>query len=73
MSDGARRITSISEMLGLERKGLKMQEVFRYERQGVDHQSRVIGQFRPTGVVPQFLERLGVCGLSLSEALFESR
>ena len=73
LSDGARRITSISELLGMERKGVRMQEVFRYERQGVDQNSRVIGRFRPTGVVPQFLERLGVCGLSLSEALFESR
>jgi pilus assembly protein CpaF len=73
MSDGARRVTSISEMLGAERKGIRMQEIFRYERQGVDQQGHVIGNFRPNGVVPQFLERLGVCGLSLSEALFDSR
>ncbi|MGH9768499.1 MAG: CpaF family protein [Blastocatellia bacterium] len=73
MSDGGRRITSISEMLGLERKGIRMQEIFRYERQGVDQHGRVKGEFRPTGAVPQFLERLGVCGLSLPEAFFELR
>ena len=71
MSDGARRITSISELVGLERKGIRMQEVFHYERQGVDHNSRVLGRFLPTGVVPQFLERLRVCGLNLSRSLFE--
>jgi pilus assembly protein CpaF len=73
MADGARRITSISEILGMKGKEINIQEIFRYERKGIDQQGRVIGDFRAAGVFPKFAERLEVCGLSLEPSLFEVR
>src|SRR4030095_12293838 len=71
LSDGARRITSISEITGTKRKEILMQEIYRYERLGVDGDGRVIGRFSPPGARPRFMERWEVCGLKLPESLFE--
>ncbi|MGH9836160.1 MAG: CpaF family protein, partial [Blastocatellia bacterium] len=71
LSDGVRRITSISEIIGIKRKEIVMQEIYRYERLGVDGDGRVIGRFGPTGVRPRFTERLEVCGLTLPQSLFD--
>jgi len=73
LSDGARRITSISEITGTKRKEIVMQEIYRYERLGIDGDGRVIGRFGPTGVSPRFTERLEVCGLTLPQSLFEAK
>src|SRR4026209_1239415 len=48
MSDGSRRITSISEITGMEGETITMQEIFQYERTGVASQGQVLGRFRPT-------------------------
>ncbi|HEY6120274.1 MAG TPA: CpaF family protein [Pyrinomonadaceae bacterium] len=71
LSDGTRRVTSISELTGMEGDTITMQEVFKYERQGVDKDGRVIGRFRPTGVRPRFAERLKLYGLQLPRSFFE--
>lgn len=71
LSDGTRRITSISEISGMEGDMITMQEVFNYERKGIDRDGRVIGRFRPTGVRPRFAERLKVYGLQLPRSFFE--
>jgi pilus assembly protein CpaF len=71
MSDGSRRITSISEITGMEGETITMQEIFQYERTGVDSQGQVLGRFRPTGIRPRFAERLKSCGLQLPRVFFE--
>ena len=71
MSDGSRRITSISEITGMEGETITMQEIFQYERTGVDAQGTVLGRFRPTGIRPRFAERLKACGLQLPRVFFE--
>src|SRR5687767_7507664 len=71
MSDGSRRVTSISEITGMEGETITMQEIFMYERTGVDQQGQVIGRFRPTGIRPRFAERLKACGLQLPRVFFE--
>ena len=71
LSDGTRRITSISEITGMEGDTITMQEIFQYERQGVDKDGRVIGRFRSTGVRPRFAERLKTYGMQLPRAMFE--
>ena len=71
LSDGTRRVTSISEITGMEGDTISMQEVFTYERKGVDKDGRVIGRFKPTGVRPRFAERLKVYGLQLPRSFFE--
>jgi pilus assembly protein CpaF len=71
MSDGSRRVTSISEITGMEGETITMQEIFQYERTGVDAQGQVLGRFRPTGIRPRFTERLKACGLQLPRVFFE--
>jgi pilus assembly protein CpaF len=70
LSDGTRRIISISEITGMEGETITMQDVFTYERKGVDKDGRVIGRFRPTGVRPRFAERLKVYGMKLPRSFF---
>jgi pilus assembly protein CpaF len=71
MSDGSRRVTSISEITGMEGETITMQEIFMYERTGIDAQGQVIGRFRPTGIRPRFAEKLKACGLQLPRVFFE--
>ncbi|HJT67780.1 MAG TPA: CpaF family protein [Pyrinomonadaceae bacterium] len=71
LSDGSRRVTSISEITGMEGETITMQEIFQYERTGVDKEGQVLGRFRPTGIRPRFAERLKACGLQLPRIFFE--
>jgi pilus assembly protein CpaF len=71
LSDGTRRITSISEITGMEGETITMQEIFQFERKGVDKDGKVIGRFRPTGVRPRFAERLKQYGMQLPRVFFE--
>ena len=71
LTDGTRRITSISEITGMEGDTITMQEVFIFERRGVDKDGKVLGRFRPTGVRPRFAERLKIYGMQLPRSFFE--
>ena len=71
LSDGTRRLTAISEITGMEGETITMQEIFIFERTGVDSQGQVIGRFRPTGIRPRFAERLKASGLQLPRVFFE--
>jgi len=71
LSDGSRRVTSISEITGMEGETITMQEIFMYERTGVDKDGKVIGRFKPTGIRPRFAERLKACGMQLPRVFFE--
>ena len=65
LTDGTRRITSISEITGMEGDTITMQEIFQFERTGVDGTGKVIGRFRTTGIRPRFSERLAQYGMQL--------
>lgn len=65
LTDGTRRITSISEITGMEGETIAMQEIFLFERTGVDSGGKVIGRFRTTGIRPRFAERLKQYGMQL--------
>ena len=71
LSDGTRRVTAISEITGMEGETITMQEIFLYERTGIDSQGQVIGRFRPTGIRPRFAERLKASGLQMPRVFFE--
>src|SRR5829696_7687089 len=71
LTDGTRRVTSISEITGMEGETITMQEVFIFEREGVDKDGKVLGRFRPTGVRPRFAERLKIYGMQLPRSFFE--
>ncbi len=65
LTDGTRRVTSISEITGMEVDTIAMQEIFQFERTGVDPAGKVMGHFRASGVRPRFAERLKQYGMEL--------
>jgi len=71
LSDGTRRITSISEITGMEGEMITMQEIFQFERSGMEKDGKVIGRFRATGIRPRFAERLKQYGMQLPRVFFE--
>ena len=71
LQDGARKILSISEVLGVRDEKVQLQEIFTFERIGVTDAGKVQGRFRATGVTPKILERLRVSGIQLQHSIFE--
>jgi pilus assembly protein CpaF len=73
MADGTRKVVGLSEVTGMEGDVIAMQEIFLFERQGIDESGKVRGAFRATGIRPSFSTRLATGGLRLRPALFDSR
>src|SRR6186997_63038 len=71
MADGTRKVTSISEITGMEGDVITMQEIFTFEKVGVNQEGKVIGRFRATGVRPKVCERLKAAGVILPPDMFE--
>jgi pilus assembly protein CpaF len=71
-SDGARRITHITEVVGMEQDMITLQDIFLFEKTGISENGRVLGRFRATGIRPKFSERLKACGISLPAQLFQT-
>ena len=71
LSDGTRKVTSISEITGMEENVISMQEIFTFSKKGIGPDGKVIGIFQPTHIRPRFLERLRLSGIVLPPALFE--
>ncbi len=69
-SDGTRKISSISEIVGMERDTITMQEIFYFDKTGLGEQGEVLGEYRPTGIRPKFMDRLLRSGIHLSAELF---
>ncbi|MDU8928271.1 CpaF family protein [Alisedimentitalea sp. MJ-SS2] len=71
LRDGARRVTSISEITGMEGDVVQLQELMYYKRLGVDENGKIQGEFRATGMRPTFLEDLKTMGLNLDQSTFD--
>jgi pilus assembly protein CpaF len=72
MSDGSRKVTSISEITGMEENVISMQEIFTFNKKGIGPDGKVIGAFQPTRIRPRFLDKLRVAGIVLPSALFDT-
>jgi pilus assembly protein CpaF len=72
LADGSRKVTYITECLGMEGELVTTQDIFVFERTGLSSDGRVLGRFRPTGVRPKFSERLKAAGIELPPQLFQS-
>jgi pilus assembly protein CpaF len=70
MSDGTRKVVSVSEIVGMEGDVITMQDIFRFDRQGLGEDGEVLGRYRSTGIRPRFAERLKAYGINLGELLF---
>jgi len=73
LSDGTRKVITISEVTGMDDESIAMQDIFSFDRTGIDESGKVRGWFRATGVRPQFADRLATSGARLRPALFESK
>ena len=70
LSDGRRRLVSLSEIIGMEGDIITMQEIFRYRQTGLSADGIVLGKFEATGIRPRFLDQVMSHGISLSSELF---
>jgi len=71
LTDGTRKVMSISEVLGVEEDMVVMQDIFEFERIGVSRSGRVLGRFHATGIRPACLDRLRAYGIHLSHSIFQ--
>jgi pilus assembly protein CpaF len=70
LSDGRRRLMSLSELTGMESDVITMQEIFRFKMSGRDDKGRVLGHFEATGIRPKFMSELADRGIQLPSDLF---
>ena len=70
LKDGSRKITSITEVQGMEGDVIVLQDVFTYKQQGVNDDGKIIGRLVPTGVRPKFYERLEASGIHIPANVF---
>jgi pilus assembly protein CpaF len=73
LSDGTRKVISISEITGKEGDAISMQDIFSFERIGIDESGKIRGTFKASGIRPRFAERLATAGCRLRPAMFDSR
>jgi pilus assembly protein CpaF len=71
-ADGTRKVTSISEVVGMEGEVITLQDIFVFEKQGIDPNGKVLGNFRATGIRPKFADKLEIAGVEVPEDLFFS-
>jgi pilus assembly protein CpaF len=71
LSDGTRKVTAVSEITGMERDMITMQDLFLFEKTGLDEEGRVRGRFRATGIRPKCSDRIAACGIQLPAQMFE--
>ena len=73
LQGGPRKITHITEVVGLEQETVVMQDIYRYVQSGVDETGRAIGRFEATGIRPSFMSRLESAGVRLPASAFRQR
>ena len=71
MADGTRKVTSISEITGMEQDTITMQEIFAFTKTGIDKDGKVTGAFRATGIRPKCADPLATAGHPLSIEMFD--
>jgi pilus assembly protein CpaF len=70
LTDGTRRVTSISELTGMEQDVITMQEIFMFQQTGINASGQVVGRFRATGIRPRCADRLATAGVPLPMDMF---
>lgn len=70
-TDGSRRVTSITEVVGMEGDILQLQDIYTFVREGVDEEGKIVGAHRPTGIRPKCADQLELKGIPLPVELFQ--
>ncbi|CAN7212245.1 CpaF family protein [Pararhizobium sp. LjRoot235] len=71
LSDGTRKIVSVSEITGMEGEVVQMQEIMKFKKTGTDDNGRIRGEFRATGLRPRFVEEFAELGIIVPAAIFD--
>ena len=71
LSDGSRKVTSLSEIVGMEGETITLQEIFLFQQTGLDDQRKVHGEFKASGVRPKFVERFKALGIACNPDIFD--
>ncbi|MEF3273774.1 MAG: CpaF family protein [Chloroflexus sp.] len=72
LKDGSRKVTQITEVAGMEGDVVVLQDIFVFEQTGIDEKGKIVGQLRPTGVRPRFLEKFEAMNIFLPPTIFGS-
>jgi pilus assembly protein CpaF len=70
LKDGSRKVTQITEVSGMEGDVVVLQDIFVFEQTGIDERGKIIGQLRPTGVRPKFIEKFESLNIFLPPNIF---
>lgn len=70
LSDGTRKVTSITEVIGMQGEVVTMQEIFAFKKTGMDKDRKVIGKFVATGFIPKFIDELDQQGIKIPRGIF---
>jgi pilus assembly protein CpaF len=73
LQGGIRRVTHITEVVGMEQDTIVMQDIYRYNQAGIDETGRARGAFEATGVRPTFMSKLEAAGVRLPASAFKQR
>jgi len=73
LQGGPRKVTHITEVIGMEQDTIVMQDIFKYNQDGVDERGRAVGHFLATGIRPTFMSRLESSGVRLPSSAFRER
>ena len=73
LQGGPRRITAITEIVGMEQDTIVMQDIYKYTQKGIDDEGKAFGHFECTGVRPSFMNRLEAAGVRLPASAFRER
>jgi pilus assembly protein CpaF len=73
LQGGARKVTHITEILGMEQDTIVMQDIFKFVQDGVDENGRCVGHFISTGIRPSFMDRMESNGVRLPASTFRER
>ena len=72
LADGSRRVTAITELTGLEGNQIVMQDIFQFKQTGVDANGKIVGEFKPTGAVPTWLDQIKSRGIEVDMRMFQA-
>jgi pilus assembly protein CpaF len=73
LQGGPRKITYITEILGMEQDTIVMQDIYRFIQEGIDENGKAYGRFESTGIRPKFMDRLEQAGVRLPASAFRQR
>jgi pilus assembly protein CpaF len=73
MKDGSRKVTHVTEVAGMEGNTIVMTDIFKYEQTGIGPEGKILGELRPTGIRPMFIDRLEASGFKLGAEVFSSQ